>query len=119
MSDVAQDGGGIACPDCGSYESLVVDSRATTSGRRRRRVCGVCKVAFTTIETVAGPQQNAADEALLRVCLSEVLTALVKSGDYDIAIRAGKGKPSKSRRLAKPQILELVRSIIRKTEVAA
>jgi transcriptional regulator NrdR family protein len=39
-----------ACPNCGSYDNLVKDSRADTLGRRRRRRCNICRTAWSTIE---------------------------------------------------------------------
>jgi transcriptional repressor NrdR len=44
----------MRCPDCGSEEDKVIDSRATDDGReiRRRRECLDCGARFTTYETV-------------------------------------------------------------------
>ena len=42
------------CPFCES-DSQVVDSRSTTDGVRRRRVCNECKRRFTTYERPGSP----------------------------------------------------------------
>ncbi|MCG8420939.1 MAG: ATP cone domain-containing protein [Proteobacteria bacterium] len=44
----------VQCPYCGA-DSQVVDSRATTEGVRRRRLCNGCKRRFTTYERVGAP----------------------------------------------------------------
>lgn len=42
----------MRCPDCGSDETRVVDSRAGADTIRRRRQCEVCGARFTTFERV-------------------------------------------------------------------
>jgi len=44
---------GLGCPECGSCESGVVDSRGTTDGIRRRRLCEYCGYRFSTVEVLA------------------------------------------------------------------
>lgn len=44
--------GGIPCPACSSCESNTVDSRPTSEGIRRRRVCKDCRHPFSTIESI-------------------------------------------------------------------
>lgn len=44
----------MQCPYCGA-DSQVVDSRATSEGVRRRRLCNRCKRRFTTYERVGSP----------------------------------------------------------------
>ena len=44
----------MRCPDCGSPESRVTDSRDAGEGVRRRRECLQCGVRFTTYEHVQG-----------------------------------------------------------------
>lgn len=47
--------GGITCPSCGLRDtSEVKDSRPTTNGQRRRRLCP-CGHRFTTAEVVVPP----------------------------------------------------------------
>lgn len=44
----------VPCPNCGSTNSSVTDSRPVPDGRyRRRRCCGNCELRFTTYEQVA------------------------------------------------------------------
>lgn len=44
----------MICPDCGSDNDRVIDSRASDDGRsiRRRRFCNHCRKRFTTYERV-------------------------------------------------------------------
>lgn len=44
----------MQCPFCGS-DSAVTESRVSTDGVRRRRVCSACKRRFTTYEKVGSP----------------------------------------------------------------
>ena len=44
----------MQCPFCGS-DSAVTESRVSTDGVRRRRVCSSCKRRFTTYEKVGSP----------------------------------------------------------------
>src|SRR5437762_464901 len=44
----------VQCPYC-SGDSSVTETRVTTDGMRRRRLCTVCKRRFTTYEKVAAP----------------------------------------------------------------
>ncbi len=44
----------MQCPFCGS-DSSVTETRVSTDGVRRRRVCGSCKRRFTTYERVGSP----------------------------------------------------------------
>jgi transcriptional repressor NrdR len=44
----------VQCPYCGG-DSSVTETRVTTEGMRRRRVCNVCKRRFTTYEKVGAP----------------------------------------------------------------
>ena len=41
---------GVQCPNCGSVNSAVYDSRGTTVSIRRRRECKGCGARFTTYE---------------------------------------------------------------------
>ena len=46
-------GEGLACPDCKSRKSFVVDSRPDKENNiRRRRECLACKQRFTTYERI-------------------------------------------------------------------
>lgn len=38
------------CPNCGSDNWLVIDTRPTENGRRRRKECGDCGERWTTYE---------------------------------------------------------------------
>lgn len=42
----------MRCPDCGSDQTRVVDSRAGSDAIRRRRECEACGARFTTFERV-------------------------------------------------------------------
>ncbi|MDR1753604.1 MAG: transcriptional regulator NrdR [Eubacterium sp.] len=42
----------MKCPDCGHYDSKVIDSRPTDNKIRRRRECLSCGGRFTTYEIV-------------------------------------------------------------------
>jgi transcriptional repressor NrdR len=44
----------VQCPYCES-ETSVTETRSTSDGMRRRRVCGTCKRRFTTYERVGAP----------------------------------------------------------------
>jgi transcriptional repressor NrdR len=44
----------VDCPYCGG-DSQVVDSRTSSDGVRRRRLCATCKRRFTTYEQIAPP----------------------------------------------------------------
>ncbi len=68
---------GLQCPNCGHVDSMVVDSRPTSTGTavRRRRRCQGCRETFATCEMAiakgartATPFQNvqAAAESLSR-----------------------------------------------------
>ena len=41
---------GACCPECGSYENGVVDSRNYQSGLKRRRKCYHCSFKWSTLE---------------------------------------------------------------------
>ncbi len=43
---------GIKCPGCGSIVSRTIETRPTAEGRRRRRVCHLCGVRYSTLEAV-------------------------------------------------------------------
>jgi transcriptional regulator NrdR family protein len=43
--------GGMLCPECGE-RTRIVDSRRTSGGVRRRRVCNGCEKRFTTMEII-------------------------------------------------------------------
>ena len=43
---------GVPCPECGKRKSVVVDSRATEKGTRRRRCCVACGKRFVTLEVI-------------------------------------------------------------------
>lgn len=47
-------GGAVQCPYCGS-DSQVSETRMSTDGMRRRRLCGTCKRRFTTYEKIGSP----------------------------------------------------------------
>ena len=42
------------CPKCGSYNTVVYDSRLEETSRRRRRKCIECEYRFTTYEILLG-----------------------------------------------------------------
>lgn len=42
----------MKCPECGYFDSKVIDSRPTDNKIRRRRECLQCKCRFTTYEIV-------------------------------------------------------------------
>jgi transcriptional repressor NrdR len=44
----------VQCPYCGG-DSSVTETRVTSDGMRRRRVCTVCKRRFTTYEKLGAP----------------------------------------------------------------
>ncbi|MBK9072734.1 MAG: transcriptional repressor NrdR [Myxococcales bacterium] len=44
----------MQCPYCGS-DSQVSETRMSTDGMRRRRLCGTCKRRFTTYEKIGSP----------------------------------------------------------------
>src|SRR5260370_4504326 len=46
-------GGAMLCPFCGSDATRVIDSRADSVGRVRKRRCPECGHAFTTVERIA------------------------------------------------------------------
>ena len=48
------------CPRCGCVDNLVVDSRPTPAGRRRRRRCPHCNVSWSTVEVSADLAAEAA-----------------------------------------------------------
>lgn len=51
--------GKMQCPNCGSEQVLVRDSRMTTNNRRRRRyICDGCGNRFTTYEYTAYDIEN-------------------------------------------------------------
>lgn len=61
----------MRCPDCGSDQTRVVDSRAGVDAIRRRRECEVCGARFTTFERIERRQlwvakRNGAKEPFLR-----------------------------------------------------
>lgn len=47
----------MRCPECGSPDDKVVDSRSTEDGTviRRRRECTACSTRFTTLERIEAP----------------------------------------------------------------
>lgn len=38
------------CPECGSDDNTVYDSRPSRLGRRRRRRCNICRATWSTVE---------------------------------------------------------------------
>lgn len=40
----------MKCPECGSGNWRVIDTRVTQGGRRRRKACNDCGARWTTIE---------------------------------------------------------------------
>lgn len=47
----------MRCPECGSLEDKVIDSRSAEDGAviRRRRQCAACSARFTTLERIEAP----------------------------------------------------------------
>ena len=43
----------MECPDCGSADTGVIDSRPSKDAIRRRRICNSCEHRFTTYERIA------------------------------------------------------------------
>lgn len=43
----------MECPDCGSADTSVIDSRPSKDAIRRRRTCNACQHRFTTYERIA------------------------------------------------------------------
>lgn len=41
---------GVQCPDCGSTDTSVINTRPTMKSIRRRRECNACGSRFTTYE---------------------------------------------------------------------
>ena len=72
--------GGFKCPKC-DQQALVVDSRPSDDGVRRRRHCGRCGHRFTTYERVENtePQQRDVTAAARRLIL-RVLANLPREG---------------------------------------
>lgn len=62
----------MKCPECGSMESAILDTRDYATYRRRRRKCKVCASRYTTYEvdgTVFSSVQTVA------VALSQLVSA--------------------------------------------
>lgn len=79
----------IPCPKCGG-DTNVTDTRATGGGRiRRRRLCSLCRLRFTTIEFIwhgargPTPEMVPVSKRKLASALSELLFAL--NGDNHAA----------------------------------
>lgn len=72
--------GSLPCPECGSRETSVKDTRPTQTGVRRRRECDNCTHRFSTIELQrADAAVNPEFEPFLRV-LNESHIPLAQMG---------------------------------------
>lgn len=70
---------GVACTNCGGRTG-VRDSRPTTGGIRRRRICLTCGARLTTMEVVVGAAENDAMAAsIAAVQLAHGLDSAVNS----------------------------------------
>lgn len=58
---------GVRCPDCGSTERKVIESRRQTNEVRRRCVCQNCSNRFTTIETLMDRDDSVSPDFLFAV----------------------------------------------------
>lgn len=56
MSGSSHEQQGLRCPECGTPESDVTDSRYAVESIRRRRECEECKKRFTTRERIENPR---------------------------------------------------------------
>lgn len=54
----------MICPNCGSDDLQVLDTRACNGGIRRRRNCKDCDTRFTTYETIS-EQKKPRNESML------------------------------------------------------
>ena len=77
----------MRCPNCGTGDDRVVDSRPSSSGDaiRRRRECRACGLRFTTFERVEQPE-------LLVVKRSGAVVPFSRTKVVDGMARAGKGR---------------------------
>lgn len=66
----------LKCPNCGSEESRILDSRFQDGGKWRRRECRDCGVRFATLETIGARPKEAQttqaerDRLLAGLCLA-------------------------------------------------
>ena len=67
------DCGSERCPQCGFLDNVVVDSRPSPMGRRRRRRCPHCDVSWSTVEILAS---DALDAAILRRVVRDAVATL-------------------------------------------
>lgn len=84
--------GEFICPNCGSQESSVRDSRLQDNGRYRRRECLGCGDRYSTFESLAPAALTDAQRAGLRtihdqtVAFTATITAAVNRITSGIAI---------------------------------
>jgi hypothetical protein len=66
-----------ACPKCGEKAVRVLDSRDTTMGRRRRRVCDACHHRWATLEIDADVLGSISDtRRAITKSITQLTTAL-------------------------------------------
>lgn len=82
----------MRCPDCGSDDDRVVDSRPSPSGDaiRRRRECRSCGLRFTTFERVELPELSVRKR-------SGVVAAFSRTKVLDGMSRAAQGRVARER----------------------
>jgi transcriptional regulator NrdR family protein len=74
------------CPSCGGTGIVVVDSRARTVGRYRRRRCLGCHHGWATVEVPAEENANRAALATIRAAekaLQQLRISLSNGEDHD------------------------------------
>lgn len=77
-------GESVPCPRCGGRLNRVIDSRATASTTRRRRVCVGCHERFTTCEVVIDCRDVrpfGSTEELLGAMKQDALQAIARAED--------------------------------------
>lgn len=77
------------CPECGSSQQRVIDSRSAGNAVRRRRVCDSCGYRWRTMEFSVGTQTRAVGEADALRRENQRLTARLNraASDMSAAIR--------------------------------
>ena len=74
----------MKCPNCGSMNSHVIDSRfsKSTNAQRRRRICYDCQHRFTSYEIIDLKQfkQDLREEIINKVSASLDLRTVVQDG---------------------------------------
>ena len=69
------------CPECGSDDCKVVDSRFTERGTRRRRFCNACRHSFTTYEVVDKEYQEMNQKIKELTAFKNAICKVVKKGE--------------------------------------